>query len=583
MADYSNLKQKAQEVRNETKAGANTANRVGYVLEEIVKAIEAEKLDTYHEDGTNAVSIAARKNILLNITSADGKKLSELYLSAEEAVALIRVVSSAGTSLFRVDGGALTIQLPTSISINVPSLNLGNVRRIYGAYVDGFQTSGDININAKTRISAAVDTGELKVLQGATNDGFVLRTVNDPHNTAGLNLIELLCTDGYNSRKYTFPAQSGEVALKSDIPDVSGKQDTLTLATGLEWGKTNLLQVKMNTPLNYDNSGRLILNYDSTLTVSDGKLGVRMYGIIDNKGGLTFKNNGLAVDVGRGLKIDSCQVVVDYGTGLSVANNQVYVDTSKIAGEGVDITSDYKTLTIGTKAAQALAGAGLMADGPKMKVKYGSGLTTNSCGGLIVDAAKLTVGNATNATYLDGFHASYYTPRDRSVNGKDMNAQKESAIYTGYSMKNSAAQEVSSFLLCRYSDDWGAQMQFSLVSGKVYVRFWQNAGGIMGTWKELAYKDGTVARATADASGNNIVETYARRFMPTNGLEINSDRELFLPNLTASVVNGAVDGVKNNNQRVLNLSCGAIQIKLSTGLAIDDSGYLYVQDKYVTK
>lgn len=247
MADYSNLKQRAQEVRNETKAGANTADRVGYLLEEIVKAIEAEKLDTYHEDGTDAVSIAAQKNILLNITSADGKKVSELYLSAEEAVALIRVVSSAGTSLFRVDGGALTIQLPTSISINVPSLNLGNVRRIYGAYIDGLQTSGDININAKTRISATVDTGELKVLQGASNYGFILRTVTDPNNTTGLDLIELLSTDGYNSRKYTFPTHSGEVALKSDIPDVSGKQDRLRRYTEGEINFNGTIETRATT------------------------------------------------------------------------------------------------------------------------------------------------------------------------------------------------------------------------------------------------------------------------------------------------------------------------------------------------
>lgn len=42
MADYSELKRKAQEIRNEVKAGANTANRVGLVIEELVNALEAE-------------------------------------------------------------------------------------------------------------------------------------------------------------------------------------------------------------------------------------------------------------------------------------------------------------------------------------------------------------------------------------------------------------------------------------------------------------------------------------------------------------------------------------------------------------
>lgn len=42
MADYSELKRKAQEIRDEVKAGANTANRVGLALEDTVNALEAE-------------------------------------------------------------------------------------------------------------------------------------------------------------------------------------------------------------------------------------------------------------------------------------------------------------------------------------------------------------------------------------------------------------------------------------------------------------------------------------------------------------------------------------------------------------
>lgn len=42
MADYSELKRKAQEIRNEVKAGANTANRVGLAIEELISALEAE-------------------------------------------------------------------------------------------------------------------------------------------------------------------------------------------------------------------------------------------------------------------------------------------------------------------------------------------------------------------------------------------------------------------------------------------------------------------------------------------------------------------------------------------------------------
>lgn len=44
MADYSELKRKAQEIRDEVKAGANTANRVGLALEDTVNALEAENM-----------------------------------------------------------------------------------------------------------------------------------------------------------------------------------------------------------------------------------------------------------------------------------------------------------------------------------------------------------------------------------------------------------------------------------------------------------------------------------------------------------------------------------------------------------
>lgn len=40
MAEYSELIRRAQEVRNEVKAGANTASRVGLVMEDTIKAVD---------------------------------------------------------------------------------------------------------------------------------------------------------------------------------------------------------------------------------------------------------------------------------------------------------------------------------------------------------------------------------------------------------------------------------------------------------------------------------------------------------------------------------------------------------------
>lgn len=59
MADYSELKRKAQEIRDEVKAGANTANRVGLALEETVNALEVEnkRAEQAEENLENAVQL----------------------------------------------------------------------------------------------------------------------------------------------------------------------------------------------------------------------------------------------------------------------------------------------------------------------------------------------------------------------------------------------------------------------------------------------------------------------------------------------------------------------------------------------
>lgn len=59
MADYSELKRKAQEIRDEVKAGANTANRVGLALEEAVNALEAEnqRAEQAEQDLQDAVQL----------------------------------------------------------------------------------------------------------------------------------------------------------------------------------------------------------------------------------------------------------------------------------------------------------------------------------------------------------------------------------------------------------------------------------------------------------------------------------------------------------------------------------------------
>lgn len=576
MADLETLRMLAIGIRDEKKVGANTAWRVGNVLEKLVEALEAKKdLKHYHEsDEQVGISITDDKgNFAKLVINEQGIFLQRISDNAVQDITMSDYGVSVASDV-PIDLSASTIKIATDI----PDL-LKHIKNITPT-ADGGLYVGEGGLRVKVGAGLTIADCSVAVKCGSGLDinscGGLYVTVGGGTTYASGDGIDI--SGGKIAVKYCDGLQitNGHltIATGDGLHCNNGGKLAINPSFGLGFTTDGMLKLKLHEKSGLQaTSDGLGVNAGIALSTNDGKLNVQ-YGTGLGKS----TDNKLQVLLGTGLAVEG-----NYGTGMSENNNKIYVDTSKIAGAGIDLDSAYKTLTIGTKAAKELAGTGLVADGPKMKVKYGSGLTTNTCGGLIVDAGKLTVGNATNATYLDGLHAAYYTPRDRNVDGKDMNTQKESAVYMGYNMKNSAATEISSFLLCRYSDDWGAQMQFSLVSGKVHVRFWQDTGGIMGTWKELAYTSGIVARATADANGNKITETYARRFMPTNGLEINSDRELFLPNLTASVVNGAVDGSKNGAQRVLNLNCGVIQIKLSTGLAIDDNGYLYIQDKYVTK
>mgnify|MGYP002509570962 CR=1 FL=1 len=454
-----------------------------------------------------------------------------------------------------------------------------------------------------------------------------------------------------------------------------GDELSVNISTGLQYGSDGELAVKTGKGLSVDNTGTINANIDNSTiaTNSNGAMYVKK-GMLAGQG-LKVSLDRLAVNYGDGLTISNKALVIDYGAGLDIQNGKL-VSTSQggktyVSGQAVNITGNeinvkYDGVTISTKdssdnslhvmlgsglkqgsngidvavgAGLAIgsdnklystvssgktytAGDGIDINGNKIAVLYGSGLTTNTCGKLIVDAANLSVKNAdmlagqalgySNGkvplyTPFPGFNALIsmgYLRSDYASNGYPtedfLKAICKWAIATypntGEILMGRAAPSDSGFLILsmystsgydatsllpRYCTGW-----YLSLGGKSFRFYTVN---YVWSMSEMASLDSTVAKATtadkatADANGNYITETYARRFMPTYGLEINSDRELFLPNLTASVINGAADGSKNGAQRVLNLSCGAIQIKLSTGLAIDELGYLYVQDKNVIK
>ena len=233
----------------------------------------------------------------------------------------------------------------TDITITSPALNLNNVTRINGALFTGMQTKGDINLNAKSIISASIDPGELKVLHRGSTYGFIARTVDNPSDPYGLMLVELLSTDGYSSYKYTFPAKSGDVALKSDL---SSKQNTLTYGTGINISG-DTITVNYGTGLSVS-GGKLYSTVQSKTYVSGHAINVNNSNEINVKyDGVTIStkdtaDNSLHVMLSSGLRQGTSGVEVAYGTGLAMgSDNKLYATVegkTYTAGSGVSISSD---------------------------------------------------------------------------------------------------------------------------------------------------------------------------------------------------------------------------------------------------
>lgn len=69
--------------------------------------------------------------------------------------------------------------------------------------------------------------------------------------------------------------------------------------------------------------------------------------------------------------------------------------------------------------------------------------------------------------------------------------------------------------LNRHNGNYNSQLGFSSNGNIYYRKFTGSALDATTAWKQLAYTDSTVARATADASGNTITSTYAPIASPT--------------------------------------------------------------------
>lgn len=556
------------------------------------------------------------------------------------------------------------------ISMSGSSLKLHDVLRVCGALFTDLQTKGNININAKSVIASNINAGELKVLNGASPYGFILRTVENPNNPQGLMLAELLSTDGYNAYKYTFPPKSGEVALKGDYSEGDGIRiidDKINVAYDLETivlddcgglavnygsglkmhcgklcaekqeGKTytggdgisinnttnevsfklgtslesvcGFIQVAISSGLTYnlnDNAkisvkvGKGICICDNAVTVALGQglffgSGNNLDLSLHEKSGLKINSEGLGVNAGVALGTSDGRLNVQYGTGLAVnSNNQIYVDTSKIAGVGMDFENITKKLTIGTEAAKALAGSGLKQVGPQLvvdaenlRVGYAN-YAPEACSAQYANYAE-SAGTASSAIYAsratsdicgNAIHSTYIS---KSQVGKGLTMNNAQLVVDPHSLL------VTCGALCVDGEGLNINVGdgLEIKSNKVVVALsshltldCQSSGLSLRLGSGLTLEKDefyhNASKVNVKLSSNLTIKHEGIVVNIGSGLTTDNQGVIKLPFVTALLVNNAVDKTTGGSQRVLNINTDTIQIKLSTGLGIDEYGYLYV-------
>lgn len=128
MVDYTNLKRLAQEIRSEVKVGANTANRVGVALEDIISAIEAENQRA--TEAENNLDTAKQKKLKKHFEGSTSAGIS--YEKDETTHASVQVSPSSALIYYKRGSHIDRIVASETEHINITSSdeNGGNLSQV---------------------------------------------------------------------------------------------------------------------------------------------------------------------------------------------------------------------------------------------------------------------------------------------------------------------------------------------------------------------------------------------------------------------------------------------------------------------
>lgn len=214
------------------------------------------------------------------------------------------------------------------------------------------------NGGVKSRISWDIDTGELKVFSGSSNNGFIART-NGIDSTHNIPKLELLATNTYASYKYKFPK----------LQNSNGEGVVALAASAQAVSNTTTAPICVNSSSGYafikvgDNSGMTVTN--DTIAIKVGS-------------GLYFDKDGITVKVGSGLKyLPNADLLNSNnhpgGIGINMDGNTIKeADNGKIY---VNVGTGLKKATNGNGGIELNFGSGLYSSGYEpLQIKLGAGL-----------------------------------------------------------------------------------------------------------------------------------------------------------------------------------------------------------------
>lgn len=219
MADYSELKRKAQEIKDEVKAGANTANRVGLALEETVKALEAENqraeqaevslenaVQSLQDDTEDLPSIREQlETLVINDLTTGG---ADKALSAEMGKTLSAELTELDTTLSNVVTSTINnyshdMEWELVFNNNENSTDyISSVQKNDDGSIILTPSVGGKNMSITTYIGTPKSGETVNItLEGLSKVGFPKIVTGSTSTSSGTVLVELMKNNGVWSAK----------------------------------------------------------------------------------------------------------------------------------------------------------------------------------------------------------------------------------------------------------------------------------------------------------------------------------------------------------------------------------------------